>query len=195
MTSILKLDPLLPNAYVLLKAELICMHERSLWDHIKELFTMPLLGAQQPTELLATMETLRPTNPELWFRYQYCSRLPAETQRQLAEHQGTLKELSATVDELYQKAPITTATTDSTLRQPPRHSRPKTAGTSSPSGRGPRMLMAVAARPARSAPPPKKRPAQGEGKPWLDPGLCFYHWNWGAKAEKCEPPCYRKLGN
>ena len=192
VASILELDPLPPNAYELLKAELIRLHEKTSWDRMKELFAMPPLGAQRPTELLAAMKNLRPADPELWFRYQYFSRLPADTQRQLAEHQGTVEELAARADELHQKAPlaaaaapIAAATTDNpvaaALPQQPkgrfnRHPKRKRSGDAAGGGG-----------PAR-----KRRP---EGTPWLDAGLCYYHWHWGAKAEKCEPPCYRKLGN
>ena len=55
------------------------------------------------------MKNLRPANPELWFRYQYFSRLPANTQRQLAEHHGTVEELAARANELHKKAPLGTA--------------------------------------------------------------------------------------
>jgi len=65
VASILEQDPLPSDAYQSLKAELICLHEKSSWDCIKELFALPLLGAQKATELLATMQHLKPANPEL----------------------------------------------------------------------------------------------------------------------------------
>ena len=192
VASILELDPLQPNAYEMLKAELIRLNEKTSWDRVKELFTMSPLGAQRPTELLAAMKNLWPADPELWFRYQYFSHLPADTQRQLAEHQGTMEELTARADELHQKAPpgaavapIPAATTDN-VWQLPTLSSPRAASTCTPSGSGPRTPS------GRGGPARKKNP---EGTPWQDAGVCYYHWHWGAKAEKCKPPCYRKLGN
>jgi hypothetical protein len=79
VASILEQDPLPSDAYQSLKAELIRLHEKSSWDRVKELFALPPLGAQKPTELLATMQHLKPADPEFWFRYQYFSRLPADT--------------------------------------------------------------------------------------------------------------------
>ena len=67
---------------------------------------MPPLEAQRPTELLAAMKNLQPTDPELWFHYQFFSHLPAKTQRQLTEHQGIVEELATRADELHQKAPL-----------------------------------------------------------------------------------------
>ena len=43
---VLELDPILPNAYKLLKVEVIRLRERSSWDSIIELFTMLPLGTQ-----------------------------------------------------------------------------------------------------------------------------------------------------
>ena len=65
VASILELDPLPPSAYELLNAELIRLHEKTSWDRMKELFVMPPLGAQCPTELLAAMKNLRPADSEL----------------------------------------------------------------------------------------------------------------------------------
>jgi len=61
------------------------MHEKTSWDRLAELFALPPCGGQQGTELLAAMQRLKPEDPELWFRWQYVSRLPEWIQRQLAE--------------------------------------------------------------------------------------------------------------
>ena len=52
-----------------------------------------------------TMQHLKPADLELWFRYQYFSRLPANIQRLLAEQKGSVEELAARADELQRKAP------------------------------------------------------------------------------------------
>jgi len=51
------------------------------------------------------MQHLKPADLELWFRYQYFSRLPANIQRLLAEQKGSAEELAARADELQRKAP------------------------------------------------------------------------------------------
>ena len=66
VASILEQDPLPSDAYQLLKAELIRLHEKSSWDRIKELFALPPLGTQKATELLATMQHLKPADYRIW---------------------------------------------------------------------------------------------------------------------------------
>jgi hypothetical protein len=82
-------------AYSSLKAELTRMHAKTSWDRLAELFTLPPCGGQKGTELLAAMQRLKPDDPELWFRWQYFSRLPEWIQRQLAEDAGTVEQLAA----------------------------------------------------------------------------------------------------
>jgi hypothetical protein len=90
-------------AYSQLKAELTRMHEKTSWDHLAELFALPPCGGQKGTELLAAMQRLKPDDPELWFRWQYFSRLLEWIQRQLAEDTSPVQELARRVDELQRK--------------------------------------------------------------------------------------------
>jgi len=85
VAHILEADIPASEAYSQLKAELSRMHVNTSWDRLAELFALPLCGAQKGTELLADMERLKPDDPELWFRWQYFSRLPEWIQRQLGE--------------------------------------------------------------------------------------------------------------
>ena len=87
-------------AYSQLKAELTRMHEKTSWDHLAELFALAPCGGQKGTELLAAMQRLKPDDPELWFRWQYFSRLLEWIQRQLAEDTSPVQELAKRVDEL-----------------------------------------------------------------------------------------------
>ncbi len=60
------------------------------------------------------MRNLQPPQPdeeELLFRYMFFTRLPASTQRQLAEAKGTVEDLAARADELHRKAPKAAAAT------------------------------------------------------------------------------------
>ena len=69
------------------------MHEKTAWDRLAELFTLPPCGSQKGTELLSVMERLKPEDPELWFRWMYFSRLPEWIQWQLAEDTSPVREL------------------------------------------------------------------------------------------------------
>ena len=55
------------EAYPQLKAELTRMHQKSSWDQLCELFTLPQCGGQKGTELLPAMEWLKPNEVDLWF--------------------------------------------------------------------------------------------------------------------------------
>ena len=102
---ILEQKPPPSDALNQLKAELIRLHGKSEWKWVGELFALPLLGGQRPSELLAQMKGLRPKEVDLWFRWQFFSRLPAWVQCQLAEDGGTVEQLAARVEDLFQKAP------------------------------------------------------------------------------------------
>ena len=190
VASILEQDPLPSDAYQSLKAELIRLHEKSSWDRVKELFALPPLGAQKPTELLATMQHLRPADHELWFRYQYFSRLPADTQRLLAEHKGSVVELAARADELHRKAP------------PPATVAAVTTPAAEIAAVGQKRPAKKEWRPKK--PEDRKRPHSGDdgrgdakrkpgrpppAEPWKTIGICRFHHTYGDQAIKCEPPC------
>ena len=99
---ILEADAPASTAYSQLKAELTRMHEKTSWGRLVELFALPPCGGQKGTELLAAMKRLRPEDPELWFRWQYVSRMRDWIQRQLAEDASPVEELAQRVDELPQ---------------------------------------------------------------------------------------------
>jgi hypothetical protein len=88
-----------------LRAELIRIHGKSEWRWLGELFALLPLGGQRPGELLMQMKRLHPTEADLWFRWQFFSRLPAWIQRQLAEDTGTVEQLATRAEDLLQKAP------------------------------------------------------------------------------------------
>jgi len=139
------------------------------------------------------MQHLRPADPELWFRYQYFSRLPADTQRLLAEHKGSVAELAARADELQRKAPppatvaaVTTPAAEIAAvgqkrpakkewrpKKPEDRKRPR-SGDDGRGGRGDAKR-----KPGR--PPP--------AEPWKTIGICRFHHTYGDQALKCEPPC------
>ena len=59
------------------KQQLTRIHQKSEWCMIVgELFALPPLLGGLSIELLANMEQLRPKQKDLWFRWQFVSRLP-----------------------------------------------------------------------------------------------------------------------
>ncbi len=105
VAHILELSPPPSDVFQQLRAELIRIHGKSEWKRMGELFALPPLGGQRPGELLMQMKRLRPSEADLWFRWQFFSRLPAWMQRQLAEDAGTVEQLAARAEDLMQKAP------------------------------------------------------------------------------------------
>jgi len=187
VAHILEADAPASTAYSQLKAELTRMHEKTSWDRLAELFALPPCGGQKGTELLAAMKRLKPDDPELWFRWQYVSRLPEWIQRQLAEDASPVEELARRVDELQRKAP------------PPA----TVAAVPAPAAE---IAAVEQKRPhknngSRRDPKERKRPRSGDGdrggrgdakkkfEPWKTIGICYFHYTYGDKAHKCEPPC------
>jgi len=192
VAHILKADAPASSTYAQLKAELTRMHEKTEWSRLAELFALPPCGGQQGTELLAAMQRLKPDDPELWFRWQYFSRLPEWIQRQLAEDTSPVQELAKRVDELQRKAPP--AATVAAVPAPaadiaavgekrtakkswhPKKPEDRKRRRSEDGGRGGRGDA------KRKPPPPPERP-------WESIGICYFHHTYGDKAQKCVPPC------
>ena len=184
-----------PDGYQLIKAELLRLHEKSEWDRLRELLTITTLGGRTGTELLAATKPLVPKDHSLWYRYHFFSCLPADLQRLLAEEQGTVEQLAARVDELLRKAPNSAAAA--------------TIAAAAPEGD-----VVAAARPQptkrgwkQKSHPDRKRKRSGNhhggnGSPKKrtrrpDPasGLCYFHFNFGSGATRCEEPCLRSSEN
>lgn len=189
VAHILGATPPPPDAYQQLKAELLKLHEKSEWRQMGELFSLPPLGGQKPSELLATMEQLRPRNLEMLYRWMFYTRLPAHIQQQLAEDSGDIKHLADRADHLLDR-------------------EPKAAGTIAAAREAEGDVVAAVdnRRPPKSPWQKKKerkRKWSGGGeqsaakaaKPWLADGICFYHYTYGSKATRCEKPCSRKSEN
>jgi hypothetical protein len=187
VAHILEADTPANTAYSQLKAELTRMHEKTSWDRLAELFALPPCGGQKGTELLAAMQRLKPDDPELWFRWQYVSRLPEWIQRQLAEDTSPVQELAKRVDELQRKAPP--AATVAAVPAP-------AAEIAAVEQKRPHKSNG-----SRKDPKDRKRPRSGDGDrggrgdakrkpgPWKSIGICYFHYTYGDKAHKCEPPC------
>jgi len=187
VAHILEAEAPASTAYSQLKAELTRMHEKTSWDRPAELFALPPCGGQKGTELLAAMQRLKPDDPELWFRWQYFSRLPEWIQRQLAEDTSPVQELAKQVDELQRKAPP--AATVAAVNAPAAE-----------------IAAVEQKRPPKNNwshknPRDRKRPRSGDGgqggrgdakrkpKTWETLGICEKHYFYGRTARECKAPC------
>ena len=186
VAHILEADAPASSAYAQLKAELTRMHEKTSWCRLAELFALPPCGGQKGTELLAAMQRLKPEDPELWFRWQYFSRLPEWIQRQLAEDTSPVQELAKRVDELQRKAPpaATVAAVDAPAAEiaAVEQKRPPKNNWSHKNSRD------------------RKRPRSGDGgqggrgdakkkRLWENLGICEKHYFFGRTARECKAPC------
>jgi hypothetical protein len=65
------------NLYTQLKARLLAAHQLTDYQHVEQIFQLPPLGAQKPSELLAEMLRLCPRGQEnsLFFTYLFLHRL------------------------------------------------------------------------------------------------------------------------
>jgi hypothetical protein len=194
VAGVLEADPLPSNAYQLLKTELLRLHERSLWDRMEELLNLPTLGGQKATELWSTIQRLRPQDPDQLYRYMLFTRLPADIQLQLAEDKSPGEQLASRADELLRKAPKKAAAAHIAAAAAEENvvaaARPQPAGQKDSHAK-------------RKFEDRKRKWSSGHGgghaakrradrpQPWLDFGLCFYHFTYGSKADKCEKPCRR----
>jgi len=198
VARILDQDPMPAGTYNILKTELLRLHEKSAWDRVAELFAMPAMGGQTASELLAAMRNLQPPQPdeeELLFRYMFFTRLPASTQRQLAEAKGTVEDLAARADELHRKAPKAAAATIAAAT-------PESQVAAATHQHPPRKTQRGAAHSKRkrsdahggSSAAKRRRDTGGDRKA---EGLCWAHWKFGKDAweDKCEPSCSQYSGN
>ncbi len=71
---------LLADPYTQLKARLLAVHQLTDYQRVEQIFQLPPLGAQKPSELLAEMLRLCPRGQEnsLFFTYLFLHRLPRE---------------------------------------------------------------------------------------------------------------------
>jgi hypothetical protein len=195
VAGILEADHLPPNAYQLLKEALLRLHEKNAWDRMAELLALPTsLGGQKPTELWSTIQRLRPQDPDQLWRYMFLTRLPADLQSQLVEDTSPGDTLAARADELFRKLPraaaaatiAAAATEDNVVAA----ARPQPAGQKDSYARKKfeeRKRKRSGGHGGSSA---AKRRAD-RPQPWLEFGVCYYHFTYGSKADKCEKPCGR----
>ena len=161
---------------------------------------MEPLGGRRPSELLAAMLDLCPRGQEsnIFFTHLFLERLPAELRIMLGEddhqdprplaakadqlwalHGGRFATIAAVEEECAGAASVAAVSS----RQP---SSGGNKGKKNKSGRGRQSAAAGATGAPKAAVTPSYSPKQLSK---MQAELCFYHWTFGDKAQKCDAPC------
>jgi hypothetical protein len=208
IADLVEADPLLANPYTELRRRLLAAHQLTDIQRVEQLFNLPPLGTQKPSELLAEMLRLCPRGQEnnAFFNYLFLNKLPRELRILLSEADMADKQALGARADLF-------AAHNSKQAQ---DGVAAVAAVSSPEQEGEETTVA-AIRPGAGSGQRgggggkrggvwrgKKKQGRGGGggggqqashtlshadQARIGSGLCFNHFCYGAKAKKCEAPC------
>jgi len=182
--------------YTFLRERLLGTHLKTDYQRIEELSLIGQLGDRKPSQLLAQMLEICPVSEHRskFFIFHFLQRLPQELRIMLGDddHQD-IQQVAAKADRLWalhghrhHGAVAAIAAPD-----PQQHINAVTSGRGGRGrdngrgrgrGRGGQLSRGGAAAPAVKAVALASLARESSG-------LCFYHWNFGEKAEKCEATC------
>jgi hypothetical protein len=185
ISDLLETAMTLDDPYEQLKARIISAYGVSKYQRANDLLDMPALGDTKPSILMAKMLAIRPPDNVL-FEACFLRRLPVTMREHLgARDFDTPVALAKAADILWEarggaKGNLVAAVRHRSASPSPSRSRTANAGaTPRPKGKG-------------------KGKSHGSGpKPpnFAGSGMCFYHENFGAKANNCNAPCSYVKGN
>jgi hypothetical protein len=192
--GVLPADP-----YTQLKARLLAAHQLTDYQRVEQIFQLPPLGAQKPSELLAEMLRLCPRGQEnsLFFTYLFLHRLPRELRVLLTDvDHADRRLLSERADQLwahYARRPHSTvACIDESSAEETEADGGAVAALRRqvPGGRN----AGGKPRPRKGGPAPgggafpSNRPQQRRQQS-SDGWMCWYHHTFGDQANACRQPC------
>ena len=174
------------DAYDQLRLRLMDAHHLNDYQKVEQLHTLPALGAQKPSEMLAEMLRLCPRGHEAspFFTYLFLHRLPRQLRVLLAtENHADRRALAARADQLWVHNK--------------RNANDTIAAVGGHEEEG--AVAAVRHQPsiAKKKTPPLKKAGNGGAKR-LSPedqaamdesGLCWYHFSFVDGARTCRKPC------
>jgi hypothetical protein len=171
--------PETPGAYTCLKQSLLSCYTPTTIANCFRFIDHPPLGDRHALTLFSFMQALLPADANVLFNAHYLRRLPESMQnalvgkgelpaRELAEAAALLPHpaLAAAVP-VHQTVPLPPSPPRSQSRSPSRSRR----GASPASARN------------------QARPSTPQPQPPLLSSYCFYHYNFGSGARRCQPPC------
>jgi hypothetical protein len=182
--------------YTFLTARILETHQLSDYEKFDMLVKMEPLGGRKPSQLLATMMEFCPAGMEktLPFHCYFTQRLPPALRTQLGEvEHGDPRALAARADKLWtMHAPVGSAVAAVEQAEPAIAAIRRQAGRNA-RGRGGSQRSRGGQRATTSAPATAGATAAADPTPsalaHMSSGLCFFHWNFADKAQKCQGPC------
>lgn len=165
------------NPYTELKAALIARNRLHPSERLRLLTGQLTLGDRKPSDLLDTMCSLgdgilpEPAILNLWIQ-----RLPTAIQVPMAQSTLPLADVGQEADRLL-------AMTDASYAIAPVQPAPTTSS-AGPSA-GVAEIVGAVAKLLRDRPQRSTKPDD----------VCYYHWRFGNKAKKCQPPCTQEQKN
>ena len=186
-------NPPAEDPYTFLRDRLLGTHLQTNYQRIERLIAIGPLGDRKPSQLLAQMLEICPVGEHRsqFFAFHFLQRLPQELRIMLGDddHQE-IQQLAAKADRLwalhghrlYGDVAAVAATMDPHQQINAVSSGRGSRGRGRGRGRGGPPSRGGGAAPAAKAVAPAALARESSG-------LCFYHWNFGEKAEKCEATC------
>jgi hypothetical protein len=181
-----------PDPYLLIKDALLTRFTASPLQRCFRILDMAPLGDRRPSALFAEMHSLLPQDANVLFNAIYLRCLPDSMRAALADRGELLPgDLAAATDLLHHTSRLSAATIAAATPLPP--SPPPPLSVSAVQNTGRRFQSRSPNRrrqfsPQRRPPTPHRsrnplpRPPHGHA-------LCFYHYNFGRQARRCQPPC------
>jgi hypothetical protein len=176
--------------YTALKGRILNTHQLTDYQWIEQLMQLESLGDRKPSELLTAMFEICPVGEEKskFFAFLFLHRLPQELRIMLGEddHQE-VHQLAMKADKLWAihghclHGSVAVTAAPSAALNAVCGSLAKRGGQQRGKGRG-RSSQPAAAASSTASPSPASLARSSSS-------LCFYHWQFGDKASKCEAPC------
>ncbi len=200
-------DPPEEDPYQQLKDRLCQSHQLTEFQHVEKLHQLDSLGGRKPSELLHEMAELCPTGHEdsLFFLFLFMQRLPKELRIILGkvdDHED-IRAMAAKADKLWslhnhqQHGVVASVDPGSSSSQLPAtiaavKSGPPARGGRSGGQRGKGRGRGGAGAPAAPKPTAATTPTAvvtPDSMARASSGLCYFHWQFGNNATRCEGMC------
>jgi hypothetical protein len=192
------------NPYTQLKARLLAAHQLTDYQRVEQIFQLPPLGAQKPSELLAEMLRLCPRGQEnsLFFTYLFLHRLPRELRVLLTDvDHNDRRLLSERADQLwahYAKHSHSTMACIEGASSDEEEGAVAAIRRQGPGGRNPggkSRLRKGGSAPVGGAPSANRQQQRPQRQQAAEGWLCWYHHTFGDQANACRQPCAWTSGN
>jgi len=176
------------ESYQMLKTALLASYGKSKWQMAYELLDHPDLGDRRPSTMMAEMLSLRyeTTEPDTLFLALFLRRLPASIRDHLAAKDcKTATEMAQHADILWdaRNSASVSSVSESLAAVSVRSASPR--GSRSPD----RRTRSPDRRRDNSRRPRPQTPGRKDSHPNTDGKICFYHVQYGARAQRCRAPC------